>query len=376
MKFEFATAQQIIFGRGSIQRLASILPTGSQRCLLVMGRHFTGWQEQIPLPTGLECLPYLISGEPNAETVEKGAQLARQKMVDVIIAIGGGSVLDAGKAIAMLAANAGTVLDYIEVVGKGQPISSPSLPLIAIPTTAGTGSEVTRNAVISLPEHQVKASLRAASMLPYAALVDPHLTDDLPPAITASTGMDALTQVIEPYLSSKANDFVDQLCLPAVRMGLKALPTAFHQPDHTEARDQMAYVSLMGGLALANAGLGAVHGFAAALGGMFPLAHGVICACLLPAVVEENYRALTARDPENVVIDKYKILADGQSVTSWIESLYQLKSELRIPGLMNMGVSNSHFAEIVSKAARASSMKANPIQLNEEELTHILAQCV
>ncbi len=210
------------------------------------------------------------------------------------MAIGGGSALDLGKAAAALIANGGDPLRYLEIIGDGQPLARPSLPCICVPTTAGTGSEVTRNAVLGSPAHGVKASLRSPQMLPAVALVDPELTYDLPPALTASTGLDALTQVIEPFVSARANAFVDAICRDAIPRVIAALPAAC--AGDRAARAEMAYASLCGGLALANAGLGAVHGFAGPIGGRFPAPHGAVCAVLLPHVVAIN--AARTGDPK------------------------------------------------------------------------------
>ena len=232
-----------------------------------------------------------VDGEP---TIEDARRAAAHADVEIVVAIGGGSALDLGKAAAALIANGGDPLRYLEVIGEGRPLERPSLPCVAIPTTAGTGSEVTRNAVLGSPTHGVKASLRSPHMLPAVALVDPELTYDLPPALTASTGLDALTQLIEPFVSARANAFVDAICRDAIPRVIAALPKAF--AGDRAARADMAYASLCGGLALANAGLGAVHGFAGPIGGRFPAPHGAICAVLLPHVVAIN--AARTGDPK------------------------------------------------------------------------------
>lgn len=210
----------------------------------------------------------------------------------MVIGLGGGSVLDAGKAIAALVTNLGNVFDYLEVIGKGQPLVNAPLPFIAIPTTAGTGTEVTRNAVLGSPAHGVKVSLRSPMMLPSLAIVDPELTYGLPPEITASSGLDALTQLIEPFVSVKANPMTDAICREGIRHAAKSLRTVYHNGADASAREGMSLASLFGGLALANAALGAVHGFAGPLGGMLNAPHGAICAKLLPLVMEVNIKVL------------------------------------------------------------------------------------
>jgi alcohol dehydrogenase class IV len=296
--------------------------------------------------------------------------------------MGGGSAIDAGKAIAALLANGGDVLDYLEVIGKAQPLSRPSVPFIAIPTTAGTGSEVTRNAVLASPDDGVKASLRSPFMLPRLAVVDPELTYALPPAITASTGLDALTQLIEPYVSVRANPMTDAVCLVGMRRAAEALPRAWRDGSDREARRDMALASLFGGMALANAGLGAVHGFAAPLGGMFPAPHGAVCAALLPHAMEINIRALRARAAEGESLARYTVVARmltgnaearAEDGAAWVSRLCR---ELEIPPLATYGVRPEDVAALVEKAAQASSMKGNPIALTPDELAEVLTRAL
>ncbi len=384
MRFEFATAAQIIFGSGSLQQAGPLAAGLGSRALVVTGGslHFTQ-----PLLDVLDAshVPYTlfeITSEPSVDRVLEGVAQARQAGCDLVISLGGGSAIDAGKAIAALVTNPGDPLDYLEVIGKGQALQRPPLPFIAIPTTAGTGAEVTRNAVLASSEHRVKVSLRSPLMLPRVALVDPALTRSLPPEVTASTGMDALTQVIEPYVCNVPNLLVDALCREAIGRGARALRRAYEQPDDLAAREEMAVVSLFGGLALANAKLGAVHGFAGPLGGMYPIPHGVACACLLPYVMEANVRALQARQPDADALRRYEeiarlvtgradaTLADGPA---WA---HELAAALQIPRLSAYGVRREHFPEIVDKSARASSMKGNPITLTPDELTAILEQAL
>lgn len=380
MNFDFSTSGQIIFGQGSIQRLAEVITGIGGYGMVVMGSHLDGNNpvEDNLISAGIPYTRTVVLREPTMDIIEAGAAEARDKKVDFIIAIGGGSVIDAGKAIGMLASNAGRVLDFVEVVGKGQRFTKPSLPVIAIPTTAGTGSEVTRNAVVSIPQHKVKASLRHPGMVPYKAIIDPGLMLDLPAGITSSTGMDALTQVIEPFTSAKSNPMVDSLCLPAIKMGIQSLPECYSTPHNLEAREKMAYVSLIGGIALTNAGLGAVHGFAAAIGGMKDIPHGAICASMLVPVLEANYLAIMERQPENPARDKYEILTKlllppgRRNVEELIKMLYQFTQEIGTPGLGKLGVRTEEYPQIVEKALNASSMKGNPIRLSAEELTNIL----
>jgi alcohol dehydrogenase class IV len=270
------------------------------------------------------------------------------------------------------------VLDYLEVIGKGRTLSLPSLPVITVPTTAGTGTEVTRNAVVGSKGQRVKVSLRSPWMLPRLALVDPELTYQLPPAITASTGLDALTQLIEPYVCNTPSPLVDALCREGMQRAAGSLRKAYFQGDDQQARQNMSLASLFSGLALANAKLGAVHGFASVLGGMYPAPHGVICARLLPLVVETNIAALRDREAQHPVLDKYGEIAclltgdpsaAPEDAVPWLQNLC---AELQIPGLASYGLQSSEFPLIVEKSAQASSMKGNPLKLTPAEMESIL----
>jgi len=380
MRFEFATAGRIIFGPGTIAELGPIA-RGIGRCAFVVTgkdkiRHAGAINDLEG--AGLRCTLFGVKGEPTVGVVREGAALFRDAGCELLIAIGGGSAIDAGKAIAALAANPEDVLEYLEVIGKGRPLTKTPFPMIAVPTTAGTGSEVTRNAVLGSPEHGVKASLRSAAMLPSVAIVDPQLTIGLPPAVTASTGLDALTQLIEPYVCARANPMTDAFCLDGLRAVARSLVPAFEKGSDGAARAGMSYGSLLGGLALANAGLGVVHGFAAPVGGMFDAPHGTVCAAILPFGIAANIRALRERDAGSEALARYQTIArlltgnsdaraeDGEE---WVRALVR---RLGIPGLSRYGIGPADVAGLVEKAARASSMKANPIELNAAELRWIL----
>jgi alcohol dehydrogenase class IV len=300
----------------------------------------------------------------------------------MVIGLGGGSVLDAAKAIAALATNPGDLFDYMEVVGKGKPITQEPLPYIAIPTTAGTGAEVTRNAVIEVPEQNVKVSVRSPLMLPRVALVDPELTYNLPPEVTATSGLDALTQLIEPFVSLKANPLTDAICREGIRHAARSLRRAYQNGADTEARQGMSLASLFGGLALANAALGAVHGFAGPLGGMLHAPHGALCARFLPLVMEANIKAFGTRQPEHPALARYAEIA--QILTGDTEAAAQdgvkwtlkLVNDLKISQLSEYGMTEKDFPEAVEKTMRANSFKGNPIALNEGELTEILQRAL
>lgn len=294
----------------------------------------------------------------------------------------GGSALDAAKAIAALLTNHGELVDYLEVIGAGKPLAHPGAPFIAIPTTAGTGTEVTRNAVLASPEHRVKVSLRSPRMLARLAVVDPELTFDLPRDVTARTGLDALTQLIEPYVCLRANPMTDGFCVEGLRRVARSLRRAFHDGHDIEARGDMSMASLLSGLALANAGLGVVHGFAGPVGGMFPAPHGAICAALLPCGMDVNIRALRSRAPESQSLCRYQTVAciltgkPNASALDGVEWAGEICREFGIPALGSYGVGKPDIAVLVEKASQASSMKANPIVLTREELHEVLARSI
>ena len=382
--FEFATATRIIFGAGVLREIGPLAKGFGRRALIVTGRDTRRAEPLKALlgEQGVDTVTFPVSGEPEVQTVKQGLAAAKEQESDLIIGFGGGSALDAGKAIAALLTNDGEPLDYLEVIGRGKSLSKAAAPFIAIPTTAGTGSEVTRNAVLASPEHRVKVSLRSAVMLPKVALVDPELTYDLPPAITASTGLDALTQLIEPYTCSRTNPMTDALCVEGIRRAARSLRAAFEEGRNAAAREDMAVASLFGGLALANAGLGAVHGFAGPIGGMFPAPHGAVCAALLPHVLAANLHALRQRQPESAALDRYQQIARlltgaaGATADGGVRWVAELVTALQIPPLGKYGVKREHAAELSEKAAQASSMKANPISLTREELVEILEQAL
>lgn len=381
MTFEFATATRIVFGAETLKQAGTFAAELGSRALVVGGANPERLRPLLAALT-LPAHVFSVSGEPTVALVEQGVAEARKRSCDVIIGMGGGSVLDAGKAIAALLTNPRPVRDYLEVIGENRPLSEASAPYLAIPTTAGTGAEVTRNAVLLSPEEQIKVSLRSASMLPRVALVDPELTLSLPPDITATTGLDALTQCLEPFVSPHASPLTDGFCREGMGRVARSLRRAVQQGSNLEARTDMALASLCGGLALANAKLGAVHGFAAPLGGMFPAPHGAICARLLPRVMGANIRVLREREPSSPVLERYSEIAriltgDAEAVADdgvrWVEALCR---ELSVRSLSSYGVTERDVAEVVAKAERASSMQGNPVKLTTEELEEVLGQAL
>jgi alcohol dehydrogenase class IV len=380
MQFEFATASRIVFGEGTVREVAPAAKQLGRRALLLTGRAPERADRLLIelKAAGVRCSSFPTDCEPTVELVRRGAEYARNEQCDVVIAFGGGSAIDAGKASAALLTNPGDLIDYVEVVGGGKSLQNPAAPLITVPTTAGTGSEVTRNAVLGVTERRVKVSLRSPLMLPRLAVVDPELTLGLPPAVTARTGLDALAQLIEAYVSIRANPLTDGLCVEGIRRAARSLRRAFLEGHDLEARRDMSLAALLSGLALANAGLGVVHGFAGPLGGRFPAPHGAICAALLPHGMEINLRALHSRAPQSQALRRYgevaRILtgradAPAEEGIAWVRETCR---ELEIPPLSAFGMSEEDVPALIAEAAKASSMKGNPLVLGPEELREVL----
>lgn len=384
MRFEFATATRIVFGAGVLREVGPLAAELGARPLVVSGRTAARAAPLLALlaEQSFDPVVFAVAGEPTTEDVRRGVALAQERACDFVIGFGGGSPMDAAKAIAALLTNDGALLDYLEVIGRGQPLAQPAAPIIAIPTTAGTGAEVTRNAVLASPERRLKVSLRSPHMLPRLALVDPELTYSVPPAVTASTGLDAFTQLVEPYVSPATSPLTDGICQEGLRRAARSLRRAYQDGGNVHAREDLAVASLCGGLALANAKLGAVHGFAGVLGGLFDAPHGAICGRLLPEVMTVNVRALREREPDNPALARYADIACllTGAPDAWAEDAVtwsaELCRELAIPGLATYGVTPTEFPVIVAAAVRASSMKGNPIALTEAELLEILERAL
>jgi alcohol dehydrogenase class IV len=388
--FEFATATRIVFGAGKLAELPEhVRQLGVTRVLLVVGGQPARSEavREALLRANLTLQTFSVAGEPSVEWVREALGQLSSARSEAVVAFGGGSVIDAGKAIAALAANGGDPLDYLEVIGRGQTLSQASLPFIAIPTTAGTGAEVTRNAVLSSARERVKASLRSPTMLPRLALVDPDLLRGSPSAVLRSSGLDALSQLIEPFLSIRSNPLSDALAREGLRRSARSLRQAVldaASAGETSAsvREDLALASLLGGLCLANSGLGAVHGFAAPLGGMFDAPHGAVCAALLPHVLDVNWRALCSREPANPARTRFDELAailtgsPSAGAAEAIDWVQRLCRELAVPGLATYGMSERDIPDLVSKARVASSMRGNPIALTDAELTQIATRAL
>jgi alcohol dehydrogenase class IV len=384
MKFEFMTASRIIVERNGLKQIGKLAKSFGQRVLLVGRLASDDTKKAIEFLNSEGCIvtPVNVKGEPSVESINEILAVSRKNQCEVVIAIGGGSVLDSGKTIAALMTNTNDIMDYLEVIGNGVAVSKKSLPFIAVPTTSGTGAEATKNATILSAEHKVKVSIRSPYMLPDVVILDPQLTVSVPKDVTASTGLDALTQVLEPYVSKMANPITDAFAKEGLTRAARSLKKAYDQGDDIDAREDMAIASLFGGISLANAKLGAVHGFAGVLGGMFPIPHGVVCARLLPFVTRKNIEVLNARDPQNPAVKRYedvaKILtgdpnAKAMDGVAWLEDLCK---HLDVDSLSHFGVKEEYFEEIINKSMNASSMKGNPIELTFDELKDILQQAL
>ena len=380
IQFEFATSSRILFGSGKLKEVGVIAISLGRSALVVVGKSPRRSQQLIELleDQQVKVTPFIVTGEPTTHLIRLGVELARSEGCDLVVGCGGGSVLDAGKAIAALLSNDGDVYDYLEVIGKGKTLSLPSLPYIAIPTTAGTGTEVTRNAVLGAPEFGVKVSLRSPFMLPRLALIDPALTCSVPPSLTASTGLDALTQLIEPYVSNSPNPITDAVCREGIQRVARSLPRVYQNGDDTDAREDMCLAALFSGFALANARLGAIHGFAGVLGGSLNAPHGAICARLLPYVAEVNLRAMKARSPQSQALIRYneiaRILTGNPNALAedGIIWLHEICATFKIPTLSTYGLYPSDFPGVIEKSMKASSIKGNPIALTPDEMEEIL----
>lgn len=414
MSFELHPPGQVIFGRGVFARAGAIAATLGTRAFVVTGASALRALED-PVPggrapdgrtsdpsplgrlltqlheAGVGAVRYLVRGEPTTAIADEGARIALASRCDCVIGLGGGSVLDAAKAISGLMTNGGEALDYLEIVGKGRTIESLAAPFLAIPTTAGTGSEATKNAVLTVPRERVKASLRSTLLLPAAALVDPDLTHSLPSALTASTGLDALTQLLEAAITPRANPMTDLFALEGIARSARSLARALRDPQDAGAREDLALASLYGGLALANAGLGAVHGIAAPLGGRHPIPHGVACAVLLPHVFATNLRALRRTDPAGAGLARVA-RASEVLVTHWRDAdgapaedadddvpdiaaalLRRVVDSCGLPRLGAYGVGASDIPPLAEASRRASSMKGNPVELSLAEIEAAIA---
>ena len=386
--FDFFCVPRIVFGEGTFERIASLSAQLGSAAMVVTNAGHPGDGGAVDRLANLlagsdiRATFHRQRGEPTVDDVQQALGAARGNQCDLVIGFGGGSAIDAAKAVAGLLANGRSPLDYMEVIGRGQPLTKPAAPWIAVPTTAGTGAEVTKNAVLAVPEQRFKASLRSEHLLARVALVDPELAVPVGPKVTACSGMDALCQLIESYTSNRAQPMTDALAIKGIALAADALPRVFADGSDLQARADMAMAALFSGITLANAGLGAVHGFAAPMGANFPIPHGAVCAALLPPVVAANIAALQAESADHPALSRYAevgrvVAGDGNLDRSVAQQalvgfLAGMVRHLEIPSLRSLGVKSEHFPEIVALAREASSMRYNPVVLSDQALTDIL----
>lgn len=388
-QFSIARLPRIEFGRGMINRLPEIVCQFGRRILLVTGakslQESSHWQQLNHAFSAhqIEILQCRISEEPSPQVVNDIVTQYADSRIDVVVAVGGGSALDAAKAVAGLLRVRHSVMDYLEGVGPELPYNGPAVPFIAVPTTAGTGSEATKNAVLSVQgKHGFKKSFRHDKLVAEYAVVDPQLLATCPKNVIAANGMDALTQLIESLVSIKANVFTDALATSGLRAARDALlPWYEHGYMAHEAQDKMAYAALISGITLAQVGLGSVHGLASPLGAFYPIPHGVVCGTLMASATKTNIEAMLAREPDNPALQKYvtvgQVLCEKkfrQPEQAW-EALIQLLEDwtlrMQLPVLSQYGVTDQALDPIMANS-RGSSMKTNPIVLSDNEIKHIL----
>ena len=389
--FSVSRLPRIVFGAGVFQRLPAIVSEYGKQLLIVTGgqslRQSARWPQLLRDLTaaGLRLQDIKVEGEPSPQFVDAAVTTYRAQGIDVVLGIGGGSALDAAKAIAGLLPSGNSVMDYLEGVGRGVSYTGPATPFIAVPTTAGTGSEATKNAVLSVQGADgFKKSFRHEALVAQVAVVDPELLATCPPEVIAANGMDAFTQLLESYVSARAHPFTDALAasgMQAVREGFFAAWRGGNDMQAARGRACMAYAALLSGMTLAQAGLGSVHGLAAPIGAYYPIPHGVVCGTLVAAATEINVRALKDRDPQNPALEKYaaigRLLADipprdsEAARSELVRVLYEWTARLKMPTLGTYGIDESHVAKIVA-GSRGSSMKTNPIVLTDAEVADIV----
>jgi alcohol dehydrogenase class IV len=382
VRFDLAVPTDVRFGAGRVSEVPqALVELGANRVMVITGRT-TSRADAIRSTlneAGISTVVFGIAAEPSIERVRAAVALLAETGCDAVLGFGGGSALDVAKAAAVLAASGSDPMDHLEVIGAGRPIERAGLPCVAVPTTAGTGSEVTRNSVLS--GSGVKASLRSPLMLPKVALVDPDLLVGVPKPTIAASGMDALSQLIEPLLSLRANPFTDALARDGIRRSARSLSRAYQEGmDDPGVREDLALASLFGGVCLANSGLGAVHGLAAAAGARLSAPHGAVCAAVLAAAMDVNLRALRERAPGHSALRRMDevaaLLTDRSDATPedaivWLE---ELTSALSIPGLASYGLDQDQISAVVAAAQKASSMRGNPIELSDEEVGEIVTR--
>ena len=391
--FEFLSVGRIVFERGGFARigeLAAGLGGGAAMLVTNAGQAGDGGivdrLAELLKAANLRCATWRQRGEPTVDDVASALGTAREEECDVVIGLGGGSAIDAAKAVAGLLTNGGGPLDYMEVVGKGRKITRQAAPWIAVPTTAGTGAEVTSNAVISSPENHFKASIRGEQLLARVVAVDAELGVGVRPEVTAWAGMDALCQLVESYTSARARPMTDALAVEGLARTATALPRAYADGTDVEAREEMAFAAMLGGITLANAGLGAAHGFASPMGANFPIPHGVVCGALLPHVMRANVHALRQTNPQSYTLYRYAVvgrmltgradLRDDEVTDAGIRFVEDLAAKLEIPPLAHFGLTEEAFGNLIALARKSSSMRYNPVELSDRALTDVLRRAM
>jgi alcohol dehydrogenase class IV len=382
VRFDLAIPADVRFGAGRVSEVPeALLGLGASRVLVITGRT-TSRADAVRSAlreAGVPSIPFGVATEPSIERVRAAVELLTEAGCDAVLGYGGGSAIDVAKAAAVLATTGTDPREHLEVIGAGRPIERPGVPCVAVPTTAGTGSEVTRNSVLS--GGGVKASLRSPLMLPKVAMVDPDLLVGLPAPSIAASGMDALSQLIEPLLSRRANPFSDALARDGIRRSARSLRRGYEDGmEDAGVREDLALASLLSGMCLANSGLGAVHGIAAAAGARLSAPHGAVCAAVLAAAMEVNLRALRDRAPEHPAIERMAEVAtlltsqpdaSPEDAIAWLQ---ELTAVLSIPGLASYGLNDVEIEAVVTAAQKASSMRGNPIELNDTEVSEIVTR--
>lgn len=390
-RFDFARTPNILFGSGRFNELAPLIRSYGNTVLLVTGEsHLQQTPHWQPLLDDLNELKITthqtrVSGEPSPEFIDKTVAAFKNRRIDVVAGIGGGSVMDAAKAIAGLLQLDQSVMDFLEGVGPELPYNGPATPLIAVPTTAGTGSEATKNAVLGTREY--KKSFRHELLIAEYALLDPALLASCPAEQIAANGMDALTQLMESFISTRSNPMTDALAISGLCRVRDSLPAWYQYesaaPPH--CREDMAYAALQSGICLAQTGLGSVHGLAAPLGAFFPIPHGVACGMLVAACTQANIEIMLKRDKANPALDRYATVAatlsnheyvsNDEARTALLDLLFDWTAQMKLPRLSDYGVTASDFDHIIANC-RGNSMKTNPVELSDEEVRIILQNCL
>ncbi len=392
LSFKFTHTPDILFGAGKIKKLPELLFSRRVRkILLVLGgasfqksRHWEWLSDELS-KSGVTCHIITVLHEPSPKLIDEITQKYRSANPDMVVSIGGGSVIDTGKAISAMLPQQESVMAFLEGAGRGMEHDGRKTPFIAVPTTSGTGSEATKNAVLSeIGDNGFKNSLRHDNFVPDLAILDPELTASCPPDVTAASGMDALCQLLESYMSDASNPMTDALALSGLGFAAASLvDVCTKEPLNLDKRGKMSYAALLSGITLANAGLGVVHGFASSIGGLFDIPHGVLCGTMLPEAVRISIQEAFENSRTNEwMIRKYVALGetlcgfvskdDKKTCAALADYLFRLKEALKLPGLSKFGITSTDAERIALK----TSNKNNPIKLNREQLSQLVISCL